>query len=223
MAYLDDLTDEERRQQAAGGSAPAGGTGGGGVSAASGSAPAPSSGFANLSNYFTANRDAATAQGEATAAGLEGKAEHALRADSPGEAMSTLGEVNAGATPGGLASVLDAGDKDPGYTAGMAGLDAYLGTRGAAPGRFEGLRKHFGARLGRVEAPVEAPPLVAPYDPFNRDTWGDRNAPAVDLGTNLLDPNDPRRTASTEQTLNLWPDWSAWQERRRQNIEGEDS
>lgn len=153
MAYLDTLDDEERQRAEVGGSAPAGSAPSGGPAS---SAPAPSSGFANLANYFAANREAASAQGDAAATALEDKANAALRSDSPGQAMSTLGEINAAATPGGLAAVSNRGD-DPGYTAGMSRLDAYLGTRGADPGRFEGLRAHFGERLGRVEAPVAAP------------------------------------------------------------------
>lgn len=167
MAYLDDYSDEDRARltesQDLGGGAPvAGGTGG--VSAASGAAPKASSGFANLSNYFSANQDTAGAQGEQMAAGLQSQAESALRSDDPGTAMNTLGQINAGVTPGGLATVANTGT-DPNYTSGQAGLDAYLGTRGADPGRFDGLRGLYADRLPRVEAAPTAPTV----DTFNSD------------------------------------------------------
>jgi hypothetical protein len=160
MAYLDDLTDEERAREEQGGSAPAmgGAAAGGGGS----SAPAPSSGFANLSNYFTANKDAATAQGAGLMSSLEGRAKDALDKEDAGEAQNVLGQLDAATTPGGIASVTG-NDNGAGYTAGMAGLDGYLSTRGGG-GDFGGLRDLYGDKLSNVRSGYTAP--TAPGDRY---------------------------------------------------------
>lgn len=172
MAYLDDLNEEERRRLEQGGSsaAPGGGTGGPAVSAGGGQAPT-SSGFVNLGKYFDVNREAAGEQGAALAETLGGQADAALSGDDPGQAMSTLGSINAAATPGGLASVVQK-DGGPNYSAGMAGLDAYLSTKGAEPGAFQGLKDLYGPKLPKVESAVEDPGVAGGGDPnFNFYTW----------------------------------------------------
>lgn len=174
MAYLDDLSDEERAQQnelgdEMGGDAPTGGSGGGGASSPASSAPAPSSGFANLSSYFNANQEAATTQGSAAVEDLTNRAEAAIDVEDAGEAMDVLGDINASVTPGGLASTSEQG---AGYTSGMAGLDGYLSTRGG--GDFSGLQDLYGDRLAAVRSDYHAP--VAPVAPEYLDflDWQDQ-------------------------------------------------
>ena len=157
MAYLEDTFGEDERRRleregTAGGAAP---MSTGGAGAVQSQPQAPTAGFANLANYFTANKDTAEAQGAETAATLQKSAEEALRSDSPGQAIDVAGQLDAAQTPGGLAATLK--QDDPQYTAGMAGLDAYLGTKGSEPGQFEGLRSLFHDRLGKVETRPENP------------------------------------------------------------------
>lgn len=164
MAYLDDLSDEDRRQleeSGGGGGAPSGpapSPGGGGATPGA----APSSGFQNLSNYFTANEDTAKAQGAATAADLEKQAVGDIFSNDPGHAMETYGEIDAAATPGGLATV-NQGDRSGGESL----LDSYLSTKGADPGRFEGLRNTFGDALKNVETDPGAANVRDPWKAFD--------------------------------------------------------
>lgn len=160
MAYLEDLNSEEERRRRTGtegGAAPVSAGGGGAASRAQ----IPGSGFVNLSNYFTANKDAAQQQGEQMAEDLEGAATTAIQSDSPGEAMDVAGQIDAATTPGGLATTIQ--KDDPLYTGGMAGLDAYLGTRGAEPGSFQALKDWYGPLLPQVTAPPPEPPAFSPY------------------------------------------------------------
>lgn len=185
MAYLETLNPDEeeakRDETSPGASFTPSSAAGSEVGSPSASAPpASGSAAAPIASYFSVNREAAQSMGEKVGDSVENAGRDAVESWDQGKAVQAQARAQSLGSQEALASELDQTYKDPGYTSGMAALDAYAAQRGSDPGRFQAIKDKFAgldwnvvgsAGPGAVPtAPDYGQAPAAPKEPTYEDT-----------------------------------------------------